>query len=613
MFFRRIAKAAGGGGAVVGLLLCVLCSLTPIQPARGATTPVDVTEPTPPPGTFEIKYDDGIPYRQIWQDQSCSGCYTWQAVLFTLPQGISTATLVDVYFYGGGGSQTVNIGAFDTAFNRLSKPVSYALSTTAWQKVTIPATVVPHQFWIWLERTNKSDHAMPYYDMKLNGTDRYWDIPGARSYYVPDGDLMIRAYFMLQADVGPGQEFTTIQAAIDSVWDGWTIVVHDATYDENVTVDKAVIIKSLSGPTETIVRTPHSDRDVFNISVSGVNLSGFTIEGASAAGASGVHLQEASNCTVSGNVIQDNAYGIYASQNSSNNIILENECRYNGGGIHVDGSQNYISGNNLHGNTSPSGAAVYLSSTAAGNQIRFNSITVDPGTDSAVAGSPQVYNENSGEQVSAVDNWWGADSGPSNAGGQGSAVGGVLNYDPWLTMRPLRVTTVLESGGDFTVDANTEMSTIVIKQGAGTPIVSAASFGDNPFGRFPGKPLGKWTDVLFSSANGVDQVEIRHYYSADEVAALNVREGSLRLFWWNGEKWKVCSKTGVDKKNDFVWAQLNLKTRPTPSDLSGTMFASGIPAGGGFAWWVIPVVIVVLLVLLIVFRLFWVLVVKHET
>ena len=117
-------------------------------------------------------------------------------------------------------------------------------------------------------------------------------------------------------------------------------------------------------------------------------------------------------------------------------------------------------------------------------------------------------------------------------------------------------------------------------------------------------------DVLFSSTDSIDQVEIRQYYTASEAAA--VKEGSLRLFWWNGKRWKVCSKSSVDKANDFVWATLDYRSKPKNTDLSGTMFAVGTPKGGGFAWWLIPLIIVIVILVVVVVRLFWVLAVNRR-
>jgi parallel beta-helix repeat protein len=603
-------------GAIVSILavLLMLSVSVPVllspQPAA-AQTDCGITG-----ATIELKYDDGIPFGQM-SDQlgGCDACSTYQGVEFSLPEGVSSSVMTKVRFYAGSGKTKgdVWIHIMDTDLNYLTPKLKYTITKEDWHEVVLPDVVVPNKFWVWVQRTTKK--VMPFYDIKKTGQSWNGSDPTKlerEGYKRPAGDLMIRAYIVPEATVGKGKDYDyqSIQEAIDSVWDGWRIIVGDGTYQENVTVNKSVTIKSLSGPAKTTVQTspPYPDNNVFTITASCVRLSGFTIQSATDTGRAGVSIKGASGCVVSGNVMVNNNYGIYVSENSTGNILLENECTLNTTGIYIDGSDNYISGNNLHANTAAIGSAVYLSSIASGNQLRFNTITVDPGTDPAAAASPQVYNQSSTEEVSAVENWWGTDSGPSNADGQGPAVGEMVDYAPWLAKQPVRVKTVAAQAGPFILDGRTETSTVVVKQGTGSAFVSVASFAENPAGEFRYKTPGKWIDVLSSSTQGIDEVEIRVYYTADEVAALKLKEGSLRLFWWNGEKWKVCSKTKVDKENDFVWAKLNLKTKPTPSDLTGTMFAVGIPKGG-FAWWLIPLIIVFVIIALVAIRLFWVLVV----
>jgi len=182
-------------------------------------------------------------------------------------------------------------------------------------------------------------------------------------------------------------------------------------------------------------------------------------------------------------------------------------------------------------------------------------------------------------------------------------------YQPWLAKQPVRVKTAAARAGPFWIDSRAETSAMVVKQGAGSAFLSVASFAENPMGKFKYKTPEKWIDVLVSSDKGIDEAEIRVYYTADEYNTSEVsglKEGSLRLFWWNGEKWKKCSKTGVDKDSDFVWAKLNPKSKPTPNDLTGTMFAVGVPKGG-FAWWLIPLIFVFVIIALVLIRLFWVL------
>jgi len=617
---------------VVMTIILMLSPFSPLllDPHQAVAQPVDcgVTD-----GTMEIKYDkyevDGAVAQMQDQLGGCDSCQRYQGVLFSL-EGAPSSILRKVRVYAGGGKANMTMHILPTRFDgfyadvenpltpRVVIPISEKAGQGKWYEVSLPDVKVPGKFWVFFELASLK--VAPFYDLRRTGPS--WngfnpDTPVAVNVVQDNfkraaGDFLIRAYIVPEVTVGKGTDYDyqTIQNAIDSVSDGWNLTVYPGTYNENVTVDKTLTIKSFSGPAQTIVQTspPYSDSNVFRITAGCMRLSGFTIQSAIHAGRAGVRLEDASGCVISGNVILDNYYGINVSGSSTSNILVENECKYNVTGIYIDGSGNYISGNNLHGNTAPTGSAVFLSSMASGNQLRFNTVTVDPGTDSAVAASPQVYNQST-EDVSAIENWWGTDSGPSNAGGQGSAVGDTVVYQPWLAKQPVRVKTAAARAGPFWIDSRAETSAMVVKQGAGSAFLSVASFAENPVGKFRYKTPEKWIDVLVSSDKGIDEAEIRVYYTADEYNTSEVsglKEGSLRLFWWNGEKWKKCSKTGVDKDSDFVWAKLNPKSKPTPNDLAGTMFAVGVPKGG-FAWWLIPLIFVFVIIALVLIRLFWVL------
>jgi parallel beta-helix repeat protein len=562
--------------------------------------------------SMELAYDDGVMVGLV--KAACGYCDEVQAVKFSLPGHMVSGVVTEVSFYydpAGKATRTLRIDIMQNNDYALEN-LSYQATGLGWHTVDIPDTAVSGNFVVAID---VAEGRLGYDRWNDNHRGVTGEIEKSLGYPFTNGDIMIRARIQSVIHVGRDQPYKTIQSAVDAAVPGIAIVVHEGTYNENVTVDQSVIIKSLSGPAKTIVQTspPYSDNNVFRITASCVTLSGFTIKSAIYDDRAGVYVDESSGCLISGNVIEDNNYGIYVSENSTNNILLENESRYNATGIYVDGSENYVSGNKLHGNTAVRGSAVSLSFIASGNRLLFNTITVDPGTDVAVAAGPQVYNENSDELVPAVENWWGTDTGPSNAGGQGPLVGQSILFEPWLTKQPLRVKTAPTAGGDQAMNAREVMNVAVLKQGTGTPMVSSASFGENPFGKFPGTPMGRWVDVLFDSTDGVEQVEIRVHYTADELSALRLKEGSLRLFWWNTEigKWKACSKTSVNKRDDFVWARLNLKTKPTSNDLGGTMFAVGVPKGG-FAWWLIPIIIVIVIIALILLRLFWGLVVRRE-
>ena len=573
---------------------------------------------------LELKYDDGVPIGTM-KAMGCEACSAFQGVRFTLPEGLPTAILTGVRFEvpGSSDASAASLWVYITGpdhVNTLVPPIPYSATTGGWQTAAVGNIVVPHDFWLIIKRTSEDN--MLYYDAARLGPK---GSPLNRSFYgydlthiidhEPPGDFMLRAEVKAEVNVGQGQAFRTIQEAIDAVGEGTRIVVHDGTYVENVTIDKALYVTSLSGAGNTIVTAPVADTNTFTITSPCVTLSGFTIQGATAAGSAGVSLDGVSGCLIKGNTVLDNDRGIYIGPGASANILLRNECEYNTEGIYLDGLDNYVSGNKIHGNRAVIGSAVFVSDNASGNTLRFNTIQVDQGTDPAVASGPQVCAAGSTQQVDAVNNWWGSATGPAsgaNPGGVGSKVGDAVLFDPWLKSPPVFVETVAAPKADYALDLTKEASASVAKTGLGEPVISFASFAEDPFDQFTGKPLGRWIDVLFSSTTDVKQVVIEVHYTADEVASLN--RGSLRLYWWNTdkEKWTVCSLTGVDKVNGFVWAKVNVSSKPSLNDLGGTFFTAGAPKGGGFAWWIVPVVIVLVLLLLVAFRLFWVLAVKRQ-
>ncbi len=135
--------------------------------------------------------------------------------------------------------------------------------------------------------------------------------------------------------VGSGQTYTTIQAAVDEAGSGDTIMVEDGNYNENVTVNKQLIIKSENGYENTIIEVADSLLDGFKITANSVTIEGFTIYGANSSGKAGILLLNVSNCSVShnrcgfkvGNDLYDNYYGI-ALLGVTASMVDDNICNY---------------------------------------------------------------------------------------------------------------------------------------------------------------------------------------------------------------------------------------------------------------------------------------------
>ena len=63
------------------------------------------------------------------------------------------------------------------------------------------------------------------------------------------------------------------------------------------------------------------------------------------------------------------------------------------------------------------------------------------------------------------------------------------------------------------------------------------------------------------------------------------REEQLKMYYWDGTKWAVCSNTGVNTAENYIWVKITSTTTPSLSDLAGTPFAASspeYPVGGTF-------------------------------
>jgi basic membrane protein A len=112
--------------------------------------------------------------------------------------------------------------------------------------------------------------------------------------------------------------------------------------------------------------------------------------------------------------------------------------------------------------------------------------------------------------------------------------------------------------GTTVVDARDEADTMVTitTNQAGSIIV--IKYENNPGGPPPNgfTVLGKYIDVCtdIPPGNIVWPVEIRIYYTDDEVAASGIFENTLRIFYWDGSAWVQEENSGVNVENNYVWA-----------------------------------------------------------
>lgn len=212
--------------------------------------------------------------------------------------------------------------------------------------------------------------------------------------------------------VGPGETYTTIQAAVNAANPGDSIIVRDGIYTENVDVNKPLTIRPKNGFGVTTVQAANSDDHVFEISAGNVTITDFTIIGATGSNKAGIYLgngvdhcnlsnnrcgydsehknfygirsHQASENTMSNNIASSNSFGIYLSYSANNNAISNNTLLNNGRGIHSNSSSyNTISGNNASNNE----YGISLQSSSNYNIVSGNTANSNSNTGIYVGGS----------------------------------------------------------------------------------------------------------------------------------------------------------------------------------------------------------------------------------
>jgi len=142
--------------------------------------------------------------------------------------------------------------------------------------------------------------------------------------------------------VGLREQYRTIAQAVSAAGPGDTILIDPGTYVENVMVGKQITLTSTKGAASTIVRAADTNKAVFSLSGTDIEIQGLTITG----GNNGVVFAKASNCVLIKCVVNGNVYGVYL-VGATANLVSNNNLNNNGFGIYLDTS----SGNKLADNT----------------------------------------------------------------------------------------------------------------------------------------------------------------------------------------------------------------------------------------------------------------------
>ena len=171
----------------------------------------------------------------------------------------------------------------------------------------------------------------------------------------------------IYVDDSGGADYTSIQQAIDAANNSDTIYVYSGTYDENLIIDKTIILQG-DGSESTEIQG--SDDHTIKILADNISISGFTIKNTGVSSSySSVFLNGVSNCSIKNNVVEYAGNGIYLV--NSNGIIVEgNYIQSDNIGIYLSNSDdntiydNDIKNNNAYG--------VYIVSTSDNNIFYLN-------------------------------------------------------------------------------------------------------------------------------------------------------------------------------------------------------------------------------------------------
>jgi len=147
----------------------------------------------------------------------------------------------------------------------------------------------------------------------------------------------------------------------------------------------------------------------------------------------------------------------------------------------------------------------------------------------------------------------------------------------------VNTTTTVGFTQTYTVNGTGEINATVI---AGTNVSYNTTAPVNiTIGKYPANPgtsfsgdIGKYIDVRVNDSANVTNLTIKLFYTDAELGGKN--ESSLRMYWWNGSVWDVCSNTGVNTTNQsgysgYIWAFINSMTTPSLSDLTGLALDAG--------------------------------------
>ncbi len=162
-----------------------------------------------------------------------------------------------------------------------------------------------------------------------------------------------RAARTLYVDDDGNETFTKIQSAVNAASDGDTVVVRDGVYEENIIIQKEIILRSDNGSDVTTIKAASSTGHGVRLQADYTTVKGFTISGATSGyHSASVYIDKAAYCEIFENNLTSSYHGIYITDSAGYNIITNNSFsnNSNAGLLIHRAARNTISGNTFLGN-----------------------------------------------------------------------------------------------------------------------------------------------------------------------------------------------------------------------------------------------------------------------
>lgn len=207
-----------------------------------------------------------------------------------------------------------------------------------------------------------------------------------------------------------GENYTTIQEAIDDAANGDIVFVYDnsSPYQENIRINKQISVIGENRDT-TIINGVSGQDHAVRISSKYVELNGFTIIGA-AGDQDGIAVYPLMDeITISNNIVKDSSYGIFLQASSTRvtilgNIISNNEFE---GILLQESDRNVISGNIV---TDNGDFGIALEAISKQNEILDNTIEnnfaglqiAGGSSQNTISGNQVLNNEREGIKIDGV-------------------------------------------------------------------------------------------------------------------------------------------------------------------------------------------------------------------